>query len=302
MSIRLGNTILAGAGSVTYIDQPVTGSVLVVTNSLIRATGGSFYANVSTTNQTVTSAEDFSDTSVWELLTYDIDDALSDDSVNAVENQVVTQEFEAVRAQIEGHTLYLDGQETPIAVTFPAGGLVFENQVGGNLVSTVRVNNPTTVDGLLTEGTEYKWKWTDSQGRAHSITSAYRGLINVGVENVTAWSGLSINNARTSINENRERLTLNSIDHPLINEIRQDNGVLTYNVDSDGQLQTTIDLDEIVDANPNGDPGNNEITSISIQGTTYDIVGSDGEAIKQLGATGQRVDQGENSSCNKRNL
>ena len=303
MSLRLGNTIIAGNAQSTLIEQP-SGStiILVLDNGIVRSSGGDYYVNISGSSINITATTDFT-TSDWDQLggggsggsnvsitgdtinvdgtthalistdqataitniaitdnggtpalkdgiTADevrtligagapitVDTSLSETSTNPVQNAVVDRAIQDLASQIARDDLHLDIQETNLNLTFPSGGLVLENTVGGNLGSTVRMNQ--TPDNVFTAGETYKWSWTDN-GEERTVYARYVEQITAGSEEVAGFAGLSLFNNRTSINANRATLACHSTAHPTINEIRAENGRVDFTV-VDGQLRVTFD-------------------------------------------------------------
>ena len=68
MSIRIGNTIIAGNSQSGYIQQPASGTVSVNPRGIVRTIAGEFYGLLSTTSVDIDSTTDFNVTSVWSSL------------------------------------------------------------------------------------------------------------------------------------------------------------------------------------------------------------------------------------------
>ena len=67
MSIRIGDRIIAGNGS-GFRNQPTVGTVIIPVDGLIRSTTGDFFANISGTEQSVSSATVFTNTATWDSI------------------------------------------------------------------------------------------------------------------------------------------------------------------------------------------------------------------------------------------
>ena len=68
MSLRRQRQLLAGTGQTKYTQQPTTGSVEIISAGIIRSTAGSFYANVSGMNQTLSSSTNLNDNTIWDQI------------------------------------------------------------------------------------------------------------------------------------------------------------------------------------------------------------------------------------------
>ena len=66
MSIRIGNTIIAGNSQTEYIQQPNSGSAAVGPRGIVRSLAGDFFAHLGSSGAVVNASTVFTDTSVWD--------------------------------------------------------------------------------------------------------------------------------------------------------------------------------------------------------------------------------------------
>ena len=239
MSVRLGNTIIAGGGQTRFTQQPTgTDETQLIAGGLVRTTDGEFYFNISGSNVTLTSSTDFTAANVWAEVGEGVEQFANQ---QALENFITDKQDFREDIQAAGAWVNVGNIFPPSNGSVPSGGIAIANgsEAWLNLTNTAQTANAET-NFRLSPAT---WKQVVSPAGQWAVLTGDQLGIRPGVIAFISPTEayLNISSSQIIVNASSDFTDTDVWLRVLNEEVIPEGGIHT---------PTTVTVDDIPDTNP----------------------------------------------------